>query len=120
MLLERVESIGLSATPAIHVPQALYHACIALICHSLFLRPHFQLRAQWRKEVKEFPEVQALLRWNKSHVMRGMAAFPERLGQDQLDMAYGFADLLKKLNRWGIAEGFAGTITEAVQRNNSI
>lgn len=120
MLLERVESIGLSATPAIHVPQALYQACIALICHSLFLRPHFQLHPQWGKEVKEFPEVQALLRWNKSHVMRGMAAFPERLGQDQFDMAYGFADLLKKLNRWGIAESFAGTITEVVQRNNSI
>ncbi|CAI7571016.1 unnamed protein product [Penicillium bialowiezense] len=115
MLLERVESIGLRATPAMHVPQALYYASIALLCHALFLQPRHQLHPQWREEVMKFPEVHALSQLNANRIKKVTEAFPERLGQDKFDMAYDFVDLLRKLDRWGIAEHFAEIIMKAVR-----
>lgn len=88
MLLERAESIGLRDTPAIHVPQAIFYASMALICHTSFLQPRFQLSPHWREEVMRFPEVHAMSKFNADRVPRTMKTFPNRLSQDDFEIAY--------------------------------
>ncbi|KAL4868873.1 hypothetical protein BDV12DRAFT_196851 [Aspergillus spectabilis] len=114
MLLDKVGSTSLNATPAIHVPDALYCASLVWVCQGLFLRGYTGGNLDWRQEVLNYPEIKGL---ESQLVKRAWSSFRERLVEHPSDMVSNFVDLLRKINRWGVSESFANVIAEVARGN---
>ncbi|KAL3474319.1 hypothetical protein BJX99DRAFT_260428 [Aspergillus californicus] len=114
MLLDTVGSTSLDATPAIHVPDALYCASLVWLCQGLFLRGYTGGDLDWKQEVLNQPEIKNL---EVQLVKRAWPSFRERLVQHPSDMVSNFVDLLRKLNRWGVAESFADVVADLSHTN---
>ncbi|KAJ5360347.1 hypothetical protein N7517_009538 [Penicillium concentricum] len=102
-----LESMSISAEPAIHVPRALFSATLIYLCIAQFAPQHVV-----NAEAFASPELKLL-----GDGAAELACFPgnaqssERSVVTDLDQLYGMIDLLQRGGRWGISQAFANVLS---------